>query len=65
MFNEQKEEFEDNKGAITIRKSKRDNGQKKQDKMANKDLQNTTQKTKDRVTRPCQKPVVNSDAPDL
>ena len=65
MFNEQKEEFEDTKGAIRIRKSKRDNGQKKQDKRANKRLQNIIQKNKDRVTRPFQKPVVNSDAPDL
>jgi hypothetical protein len=38
---------------IRIRKSKnrQHNGQKKQDKMTNNDLQNTTQKTKDRATR--------------
>ena len=46
------EEFEDTKGVIRIRKSKKDrqhNGQKR-DKRTNNDLQNTTQKTKDRVT---------------
>ena len=38
---------------IRIRKSKnrQHNGQKKQDKMTNNDLQNTTQKAKDRATR--------------
>ena len=47
-------EFEDTKGEIRIRKSKKDrqhNGQKKTDKRTNNDLQNTTHKTKDRVTR--------------
>ena len=45
-------EFEDPKGVIRIRKSKKDrqhNGQKKT--MTNNDLQSITQKTKDRVTR--------------
>ena len=43
-----KEEFEDTKGVIRIRKSKKDgqhNGQKKKNKRTNNDLQNTTQKT--------------------
>jgi hypothetical protein len=47
-------EFEDTKGIIRIRITKKDrqhNGQKKKDKRKNNDLQNTTQKTKDRVTR--------------
>jgi hypothetical protein len=38
-----KEEFEDTKGVIRIRKSKKDrqhNGQKKNDKRTNNDLQN-------------------------
>ena len=44
------EEFEDTKGVIRIRKSKKDrqyNGQMKQDKRRNNDLQNITHKTKD------------------
>jgi len=48
------EEFEDTKVVIRICKSKKDgqhNDQKKRDKRTNNDLQNTTQKTKDRVTR--------------
>ena len=48
------EEFEDTKGVIRSRKSKKDrkhNGQTKMDKMTNNDLQNITHKTKDRVTR--------------
>jgi hypothetical protein len=48
----QQEEFEDTKGVIRIRKSKKDrqhNGQKKKDKRTTNDLQNTTQKTKDRA----------------
>ena len=46
------EEFEDNKEAIRIRISKQNrqhNGQRKKNKMTNNDLQNTTQKTKDRA----------------
>ena len=39
------------------------NGQTKTDKRTNNDLQNTTHKTKDRVTRTPQKPEVNSGAP--
>ena len=42
------EEFEDTKGVIRIRKSKKDkqhNDQKKKDKRTNNDLQNITQKT--------------------
>jgi hypothetical protein len=45
---------EDTKGVTRLRKSKKDrqhNGQKKKNKTANNDLQNTSQKTKDRVTR--------------
>ena len=48
------EEFEDTKGVIKIRKSKKDrqhNGHKKRNRRTNNDLQNTTHKTKDRVTR--------------
>ena len=44
------EEFENAKEVIEIRKSKKDrqhNGQRKNDKRSNNDLQNTTQKTKD------------------
>jgi len=39
---------------IRMRKSKKNrqhNGQKKKDRMTNNDLQNTTHKTQDRVTR--------------
>ena len=46
------EEFEDTKGEIRIRKSKKNrqyNGQKKRDKKTNNDLQSITQKTKDRA----------------
>ena len=48
------EESEDTKGVIRIRKSKKDrqhNGQKKKNKRTNNDLQNITQKTKDRASR--------------
>jgi hypothetical protein len=48
------EEFEDTKGVIRIHKSKKNrqhNGQKRKYKRTNNDIQNTTQKTKDRVTR--------------
>ena len=48
---------------VRIRKSKEDrkhNGQNKKDKRTNNDLQNTTQKTKDRATRTPLKPGVNS-----
>ena len=56
------EEFEDTKGLIKIRKSRKDrqhngqkkdrqhNGQKKMNKNSNNDLQNTTQKTEDRAS---------------
>ena len=49
-----KEDFEDTKGVIRIRKSKKNrqhNGQKKKDKRKNNDIQNITHKTKDRLTR--------------
>jgi hypothetical protein len=45
-----KEELEDTKEVIRIRKSKKNrqhNGQKKKDKRTNNDLQNITHKTKD------------------
>jgi hypothetical protein len=38
------------------------NGQKKKNKMTNKDLQNITQKTKDRATRTPIKNGMNSDS---
>ena len=47
------QEFEDTKGVIRIRKSKKDrqhNGQKKKDKRTNNDLQNIAQKINDRAT---------------
>ena len=59
------EQFEDIKGVIRIRKSKKDrqhNGQKKKYKRTNNDLQNNTHKTKDRVTRIPLKTGVNSGA---
>jgi hypothetical protein len=43
------EEFEDIKGVIRIQKSK--DRQRQNDEMINNDLQNTTQKTKDKATR--------------
>ena len=49
----QLEEFEDTKLVIRICKSKKDrqcNGQKKEDKRTHNDLQNITQKTKERAT---------------
>ena len=48
------EEFEDTKGVIRICKSEKDrqnNGQMKENKTTNNDLQNTTQKTEDQATR--------------
>ena len=48
------EKLEDIKEVIRNRKSKKDrklNGQKNKDKRTSNDLQNTTQKTKDRATR--------------
>jgi len=49
-----KEDLEDTKRVIRIHKSKKNrqlNGLKKKDKRRNNDLQNTTQKTKDRATQ--------------
>jgi hypothetical protein len=54
-----KEEFEDTKGIIRIRKSKKDrqhNGQKIKNKGTNSDLQNIIHKTKNQVTRTPIKP---------
>ena len=48
------EKLEDIKEVIRNRKSKKDrklNGQKNKDKRTSNDLQNTTQKTRDRVTQ--------------
>ena len=58
------EKFEDTK---LSRKSmeRQHNGQKKKDKRTNNDLQNITQKTKDRVTRTLLKTGVNSGASDV
>ena len=50
----EEEEFEDTKRVIRIRKSKKNrqhNGQKKEVKRTNNDLQNITHQTKDRVSR--------------
>ena len=60
------EEFEDAKGVIRIRrwKDRQHNGQKENDKSTNNDLQNTTQKTKDRATRTPLKTRVKSSAPE-
>ena len=53
VFEMFEKESKDIKGVIRIRKSKKDrrNDQMKKDKRTNNDLQNTTHKTKDRVTR--------------
>ena len=60
------EEFEGTKMVIRIRKSKdrEQNGQRRKYKRTNNDLQNTTQKTKDRVTRTPLKPGVISCTPE-
>ena len=53
LFSTRREEFEDTKRVIKIRKSKKDrhtNGQKKNGR-TNSDLQNTAQKAKDRARR--------------
>jgi hypothetical protein len=59
LFNE---EFEGTKGVIRISKSKdrQHNGQKIKEKGTDNDLQNSSQKTIDRVTRTPLKPEVNS-----
>ena len=61
------EKSEDTKRIIKSRKSKNDgklNVQKKKDQWTNNNLQNITQKTKDRVTRTSLKLEVNSCAPE-
>ena len=61
------EEFEDTKGVIRIRKSKKDihhNAQKKKDKRAKNDLQNITKKIKDGATRTPLDLWVNSGTPE-
>jgi hypothetical protein len=61
------EEFEDTKGTIRIRiskKNKQHSGQKKKDKLTNNDLQNITQKSEDRATRNPLITGVNSGAPE-
>ena len=53
-MSERGEEFENTKGAIRIRiskKSRQRNGQKKKHKRTHNDKKNHTYKTKDRVTR--------------
>ena len=58
---------DDMKGVIRIRKSKKDsqhNGKQKKDKRTNSDLQNTAQKTTDRVTWTPLKLGVNAGAPE-
>ena len=57
------EEFEGTKEVITIcnlRKDRQFNGQKKNDKRTNHNLQRTTKKTKDQATRTQLKTGVNS-----
>ena len=46
-----------------MKKNRQYNGQKKKDKRTNNDLQNITQKSKDRVTRTSLKAGVTSGAP--
>jgi hypothetical protein len=61
------EEFEDTKGVIRIRKSKKNrqhNDQMKKYKRTNNDLQNITHKTKVRVTRTSLITGVNTGAPE-
>ena len=63
VINNLYEEFEDTKGVIRIRKSKKDrqhNAQKKKDKMTNNDLQNID--TKPEIEQ--HEPGVNSGAPE-
>ena len=55
MIQQVQEMFEDTKGVIRSRKLKKDRQYN-----VNNDLQNTTQKTKDRATRTPLKPGVNS-----
>jgi hypothetical protein len=60
------EESEDTKGLIRICKSEKDrqhNGHAKKNKRTNKDLQNTTQITKDQARRTSLKPRMNSGFP--
>jgi hypothetical protein len=62
-----KEEFEGTKEVIRIRnlkKVRQFNGQKKNDKRTNHNLQRTTQKTKDQATRTQLKTGVNSGSPE-
>ena len=47
-----------------LKKDRQHNGQKKKYKRTNNDIQNITNKTKDRVTRTPLKPGVNSGAPE-
>jgi hypothetical protein len=66
-MSEEGEEFEDIKRVIRIHISKRnrqDNGQKKNFKTTNNDLQKHTHRAKNRVTRTPLKTRVNSGAPE-
>jgi hypothetical protein len=61
------EEFEGTKEVIRIRnlkKVRQFNGQKKNDKRTNHNLQSTTQKTKDQATRTQLKTGVNPGSPE-
>ena len=66
MPSQLQEDLENTKSKIRLRKSKdkQQNGKKKKDKRTNNDLQNTTHKTKDHVTRTPPKTGVNSGAPE-
>jgi hypothetical protein len=67
MYSEFKEELENTKGVIIIRKSNKNrqhNNQQKRDKVTNNDLKNITQKTKDRVSWTPLKHVLKSGAPE-
>jgi len=48
-----------------LKKEKQNNGQKKEDKRTNNDLQNITKKTKDRATRTPLKSEVKLGAPEV
>ena len=60
-MNKIQEEFENTKGVIIIRKSKKDDVQKKKDKQRST---KHTHKTKDRVAQTSLKTGVNSGAPE-
>ena len=61
ILDESYEEFEDTKGVILIRKSKRTHNTMAKSKRTNNNLQNTTQNTKDIQHKLHYKPGVNAD----